>query len=447
MKVSAFDPEDLANLSQGDITPEEKRRAVRRLLSLPRLPGGGAAGQPARLSASQAPSASTRKEPVGELGDLRLSERALQLLREHARVPELLARLDGLSPEDRKSLVRTDPELQSWPLGQRLVESCLDLVYAEAAKAEELAELVIALSQGLDARRYGAELVCDFKAKAWACLGEVLRSRTDLRSADEAFVVAEKLLASGTGDVLEEARLLELKATLRRDQLRLDEAHGLLDDVLAVYRQFRDFHQVGRALVQKGSVYGAANEFEPAVRWLRKGLGLIDPTRERRLELSARQSLMLYLHESGRDQEAWFLLKASRPEFVEHGGELLKLRLRWLEGKIQQSLERFAEAEEALVEARRGFIEQGAGFGAALVCLDLAGLYAAQSRAGEMRHLVEEMLPIFQSRDIHREAIAALIVFQQAVRMEKLSSDLLDEIRSFLRRARTDHKLRFEYPA
>lgn len=438
MKVNAFDPKDLARLSQGDIAPEERRRAVRRLLSLAKLPG-------------EAVEPLAKEEPCailsGEPGELRLSERALRILREHARVPELLARLEGHTPEERRTLVRTDPELQSWPLGQRLIESCLDLVYAEAAKAEELAELAIALSQGLDARAYGAELVDDFKAKAWACLGEVLRSRADLRSADEAFAIAENLLAGGTGDVLEEARLLELKAALRRDQLRLDEAHALLDDALDVYRQFRDFHQVGRALVQKGSVYGAANEFEPAIRWLRKGLGLIDPTRERRLELSARHDLMLYLHESGRDQEAWFLLKASRPEFVEHGGELLKLRLRWVEGKIQQSLERFAEAEEALVEARRGFIVQGAGFESALVCLDLAGLYAAQSRAGEMRKLVEEMLPIFQSRDIHREAIAALIVFQQAVRMEKLSSDLLDEIRTFLRRARTDPKLRFEYAA
>ncbi|HEX3126668.1 MAG TPA: hypothetical protein VH394_05005 [Thermoanaerobaculia bacterium] len=439
MKVSAFDPQDLAELSRENIAPEEKRRAVRRLLSLAGLPA----------AAPQTPSQAQPAESAepGELGEIRMSERALGILRENGRVSGLLARLEGLPPGERQALVRTDPDFQSWPLGQRLVEICLDLVYAGAAKAEELAELAIALSQGLDPVRYGAELINDFKAKAWACMGEVLRSRADLRGADEAFVVAEGLLADGTGDVLEEARLLELKATLRRDQLRLEEAHSILDDVLAVYRQFRDFHQVGRALVQKGSVYGAANEFEPAIRWLRKGLGLIDPTRERRLELSARHSLMLCLHESGRDQEAWFLLKASRPEFVEHGGELLKLRLRWLEGKIQQSLDRLIEAEEALVESRRGLIEQGAGFEAALVCLDLAGLYAAQSRAGEMRRLVEEMLPIFQSRDIHREAIAALIVFQQAVRMEKLSADLLDEIRTFLRRARTDPKLRFEYPA
>ena len=246
MKVSAFDPDDIAQLSQGETDPGEKRRVVRRLLSSARE----RADLPARLTAVPGPSGSAPMGPSEDLGELRLSERARRLLREHARVPELLARIEGLPSDERKALVESDAELCSWPLGQRLVESCLDLVYAEAGKAEELAELALVLSQGLDERRYGAGLVNDFKAKAWACLGEVLRSRADLRGADEAFVMAEGLLADGTGDVLEEARLLELKAALRRDQLRLDEAHGLLDDVIAVYRQFRDFHQVGRALVQ-----------------------------------------------------------------------------------------------------------------------------------------------------------------------------------------------------
>jgi len=429
----ACDPDDLANLLHGELGPDERRRTIRRLLYT-------------GLKLDAAREAPAPDDPVqtGEIGAIGLSERARTLVREHARVPELLARLEALPPSQRPARIRTDPELQSCPVCQRLIESCHDLVYAEAARPEELAELAIALSQELDTRRYGTELVNDFKARAWGCLGEVLRNRADLRSAEEAFDVAETLLEIGTGDVFEEARLLELKAVLRRDQRRLDEAHGLLDEVIAVYLRYRDFHLVGRAFVQKGSVHGAAGQHEPAIRWLRKGLGLIDPTRERRLELSARHSLMLCLHESGRDQEAWFLLKASRPEFREHGGELLNLRLRWLEGKIQQALGQLREAEQALVEARGGLFDQGAGFSAALVSLDLASLYAGQSRTGEMRRLAEEMLPIFQSRDVHREAVAALIVFQQAVRMEKLSSDLLDEIRSFLRSARTDPKLRFE---
>lgn len=440
MTLSAFDPDDLVTLLRGELGPDERRRTVRRLLSRNDGPAF-----PPRLRDTPGDPASSEPVQLEELGDIRLSERARTLLREHARVPELLERLEAIAPDERPARVRTDRDLQSCPLCQRLIESSHDLVHAEISRAEELALVAIALSQELDTRRYGIELVNDVKARAWGSLAEVLRSRADLRAADGALAVAETLLAIGTGDVFEEGRLLEIKAVLRRDQRRTEEAHGLLDEVVAVYRQYRDFHMVGRAFVQKGSVHAAEGELEPAVRWLRKGLGLLDPTRERRLELSARHSLMRCLHESGCHQEAWFLLKASRPEFQDHGGRLLNLRLRWLEGKIQQELGQLPEAEEALVEARSGLLEEGAGFSAAQVCLDLAGLYAAQSRTGEMRRLAEEMLPIFQSRDIHREAIAALIVFQQAVRMEKLSGDLLDEIRTFLRRARTDPKLRFEY--
>ncbi|HYG60949.1 MAG TPA: hypothetical protein VEL74_00080, partial [Thermoanaerobaculia bacterium] len=189
------------------------------------------------------------------------------------------------------------------------------------------------------------------------------------------------------------------------------------------------------------------DDFETAIRWLRKGLGLIDSTRERYLELAARHSLMLYLHECGHHQEAWFLLKASRSEFLAHGGQLLSLRLLWLEGKIQHALGFLTEAEADLLAARSGFIEQGIGFSAAAVSLDLATLYAGQQRAEEMRRLAEEMLLVFHSRDLHREAIGALIVFQQAVRMENVDADLLTQIRSYLRRARKDHKLRFEYSA
>jgi len=54
------------------------------------------------------------------------------------------------------------------------------------------------------------------------------------------------------------------------------------------------------------------------------------------------------------------------------------------------------------------------------------------------------MLAIFKSRDLHREAVAALIVFQQSVQMEKLSAKLLRDLGTYLRRARSDHRLHFE---
>ena len=153
---------------------------------------------------------------------------------------------------------------------------------------------------------------------------------------------------------------------------------------------------------------------------------------------------MLYLQESGRHREARFLLKASRPEFLRHGGELLNLRLQWLDGKIHGSLGLLEEAEKALVAARQGFIRLGIGFSAAAVSLDLAAFYAGQGRSTEIRQLSAEMLPIFQSRDLHQEAAAALLAFQRAVAMEGVNAKLLTKLRSYLDQARKDPELRFE---
>jgi tetratricopeptide (TPR) repeat protein len=451
MTVRHLDPDELERFVQGDLPPRDNRRIVRALLATWQAcrSGIGAGWRGPRSRRTDQVEQGTARTLVS-YGDIfdgsspRLIQQVRLLAGERGRLPELIARLDALPPAERRSALRSEPDFHTWTLCEWMIEEGHRLVHVELARAEERADLAVVVAEELSPCSYGSALINDIKARAWACVGEVLRVFSDLRSADEAFALAEGFVGEGTGDALEEARILELKAALRRDQQRPVEAHRLLDEVIAIYRQYRDFHLVGRGFVQKGRVYGSCNDLEGAIRWLRKGLGLLDPTRERQLELAARHSLMLYLHESGHHQEAWFLLKASRPEFQEHGGELLSLRLGWLEGKIQHALGFLENAEKALGDARAGFIGQGIGFDAAAVSLDLAGLYAAQGRAAEMRRLAEEMLPIFRSRDLHREAIAALIVFQQAVRVEKLTATLLDEIRSYLRQARKDHRLRFE---
>ena len=53
------------------------------------------------------------------------------------------------------------------------------------------------------------------------------------------------------------------------------------------------------------------------------------------------------------------------------------------------------------------------------------------------------MLPVFRSREIHREALAALIVFQQAAEMEQLTLGLIEEVSTFLEQARDNPGLRF----
>ena len=440
MTVSRPDPEEVAKLLKGEMGSGESRRIVRHLISIWRT-CRNELEQIREISRASVPS---DYQPAFVGLAHRLSHRAWKVAQERERLPDLIHQLLEKPSTDQLALLKTEASFHSWLLGEWLIEESQRSAYVDLDRAEVLASWAVILVEELVPEVYGASLVNDLKARAWACRGEILRLLSDLRNAEAAFENAESFVDEGTGDALEEARILELKAALYRDQRRAAAAHRLLDEVILIYRQYRDSHLLGRAFIQKGRVHGSADELNEAISWLRKGLGLIDPCRERHVDLAARHSLMLYLNESGQPREARFLLKASRPEFLQHGSPLLICRLRWLEGKIYDTLKFPQEAERALVEARQGFIELGIGFSAAGASLDLATLYAAQGRAAEVRSLAEEILPIFQSRDLQREAIGALIAARQAARVEKGSTQVLAEVRSLLDRARQDPRLRVE---
>ncbi|MEA2562329.1 MAG: hypothetical protein QOH06_3833 [Acidobacteriota bacterium] len=92
---------------------------------------------------------------------------------------------------------------------------------------------------------------------------------------------------------------------------------------------------------------------------------------------------------------------------------------------------------------RDGFLQEGHGYDVAIVSMDLALLYLRQGRTAEMKALAREMLPIFHSQDVHREAVAALVLFQEAIREEQITAAFVREIAAYLDAARTDPILRF----
>jgi hypothetical protein len=125
-----------------------------------------------------------------------------------------------------------------------------------------------------------------------------------------------------------------------------------------------------------------------------------------------------------------------RPSYRQLGDRLNLLRLRWLEGEILESLERTFPAEEALLEAREGFMAREMAWEAALVALDLAALFVRTLRPREVRRIAAEILPVFESRRVGRETVAALIAFHQAAQIEAVSVGMVRELASALRRAR-----------
>lgn len=82
---------------------------------------------------------------------------------------------------------------------------------------------------------------------------------------------------------------------------------------------------------------------------------------------------------------------------------------------------------------QREFLRLGKGLDAALVSLDLAVLLWEQGRTDELKELAAEMMMAFESREVHREALAALALFQQACAQERMTGDLIRQVAARLR--------------
>ena len=119
-------------------------------------------------------------------------------------------------------------------------------------------------------------------------------------------------------------------------------------------------------------------------------------------------------------------------------------RRSWVRGKIARGLGQLKLAETRFLAARDGFLAEGVPYDTALVSLELALLYAEQGRTAELKRLAAEMVPIFTSRHIHREALAALTFLRQAVEAEEASLEVLVRVADFLRKSEHDPGLRFE---
>jgi tetratricopeptide (TPR) repeat protein len=204
---------------------------------------------------------------------------------------------------------------------------------------------------------------------------------------------------------------------------------------------------VGRALLKLADTYFLQGLTSRAIESLEAALKKIKRTSEPRLYLFGRHNLALYLTEAGRPLEAADIVAADMSLYREFPDAQTQLHLSWLHGKIGLGLEDYASAEEAFLSAQRGFMSEGFGYDAALVSLDLALLYLRQRRTQELRELVETAVPIFASQDIHREAAAALVLFQDAVRHDAITATLVEEVVRYLKVARNDPSLRFREPS
>src|SRR4051812_47503984 len=245
----------------------------------------------------------------------------LEALRWHA--GELWALLKPFPEDQRLVMTRESPRLQTWALAERVCEESV----VQASRDVERAASLARLAQEIAGRMRGPESwrrrVQGF---ATAHVANALRVRGELREAEVIFERAKRLWESGSDpqEVLDPGRLLDLEASLRRDQRRFEEALARLNEALRVGRNPE------RYLVKRGFTLEVMGEYERAVEALRRAEPLVERKGDPRLMNILRLNLALNLCHLCRYSEASELGRQVQAVAAEKGDEILILRGLWL---------------------------------------------------------------------------------------------------------------------
>lgn len=354
--------------------------------------------------------------------------------RERAR--EQWALLEDLPEDQPRSVVRAAPEFQTWALAELVSEQSVVAASRDVDRALYLADLAVEIAERVQGPEGFPERVRGF---VWAHNANVLRVAGELLKADYAMDKAKQFWEGGSDPdtLLDPGRLPDLEASLRRDQRRFEKAVDLLDEAFVVGRC------KGRILINKGFTLEAMGEYERVIQTLHEAEPLVDQQAEPRLWYKRRAQLaVLYTH-VGRYDEAEDLVEDARRIATELDDKMDLSRLIWLEGRIAAGLGRPEEALRLLGQARQEFEKRNMWYDVALALLEEAVLLLGAGRTAEVKVLAKGLARVFESKGVHREALAALRLFQEAAEHEAATAELAGRVLRFLFRARWDEGLRF----
>lgn len=342
-----------------------------------------------------------------------------------------------LEAGDPRTLESIPAQLHGAPLVEALLDKSWNLRHESPERMLHFAYLAVVAAKELDAELLGADRVGACRSRAHAALGNALRIVGHFEEAQRQINQAYEIYLQGPACASEEARLLDLQASLHSSHRRFDQACEILKTVYGTYRRIGEDHLAGRALVSQAVYAGYAGHPREALQLLEMGLSLVDGERDPDLVLMARHNQAYLLADLGRYREARTLLFEIR---LLHGGNPKKvntLKLRWLEGRINRGLGHLDRAERDFLEAREGCIAAGLPFQAALCGFEVGLVRMDLGRRQEARRDVLEAASVFLELNIGREALMTVAFVRHAFEQELEARALLERTIELL--GRSDH--------
>lgn len=356
--------------------------------------------------------------------------------KDRARASELFQRLMDLTPETASVVVQVAEQFQDWALCERLCDESVQRVSRDLDQGAELARLAREVAERVSGTETWRKRLRGYAAAHEA---NALRVRGELKAAEAVLGEARNLYQSGSdpGGVLDPGRLFNLEGALRRAQRRFAEAVTLLDRAAAVGRAPE------LALLQKGFTLEAMGAYDGAIETLLQAGPLIERRGDPRLSYMWSFNLAVNYCHLGRHGEAAELARQVRGVVAGRGDNNELSRVTWLEGRIAAGMGRRDEALKLLGQAREEFASRRMWYDVALALLEEAVLLLEAGQAVACKELARDLAGVFDAEGVHREALAALRLFQEAAEREEATAELARGVLTFLFRARYDEGVRY----
>ena len=343
-----------------------------------------------------------------------------EAVKERARARELWRRFEEAPDAAAESdLVLGDPDFRSWAFCERLCHASVEAAEVDdAVRAGELTDLALKLA----AKVPGDEiLLCRVREHIWMHVCNARRAAGDLDGAGKALVRAQEYFGGSVMGVLPNPigrnwhTLIE--AALLRDRGRVSEA---LEKVAHSLSGHSDVDASVATFLEEGRLY----------RWLGRSAKALDPfsyadrhtsrVSNPRLLLRLEVERGLALCDLGRHGEVKEI--PARLREVAARTPMDQGRLLCLQGRTAAGLGQPEKAEEALRTVLADLHDRVV-VDAALLCLELAALYARLGRKTELEALAGTLQRLAESPVLKRGTAAALRLFCRLVEQDKMTAE------------------------
>lgn len=229
-----------------------------------------------------------------------------------------------------------------------------------------------------------------------------------------------------------EVEILSFAASLHTAQRKFRKAGRVLDMAAEMSRSLGDPVRHCHVLVQKANLLLTLGRPAEVSDLLHQAAQDIDAASEPYLYFCTLQARALAYLDLDRPEEAAALLAEKSPHWLEEGNGHTAALYTDLQARIATARGRHDEAAAGFTATRDQLLELDRDYDAILVSLDIADALLAAGRTAKAGELALSLVPMFKSRGVARETLAALRLLAEAARTAAVTTRLVAQVRDRL---------------